>query len=79
VDDGLVWDETQHKYVYADDNWRKWSTHVIEGFINVNQDVDDDEIMDLISDMEDELDKRAQEEEISPQWDAREGERPYWA
>jgi glycerol-3-phosphate dehydrogenase len=61
------------------DNWRTWSTHVIEGWINVNQDVDDEEIQYLIEDMEDELDKRVQEEEINPQWDAREGDRPSWA
>jgi hypothetical protein len=79
VDDGLVWDETQHKYVYADENWRKWSTHVIEGFINVNQDTESGEILALIEEMEEELGEREAEADNNPQWDAREGERPYWA
>jgi hypothetical protein len=87
-DEHVVWDESIHKYVYADDygnhgdlprNWRKWSSERIQGWIVALEAADDDSVIQLISDMEDELDKREQEEDLSPQGDAREGERPYWA
>jgi hypothetical protein len=59
-------------------NWRTWSTHLIEGFITVNEDTEDDSVIFLIDDMEDELDKRLMESSDGLNWDAREGERPSW-
>lgn len=60
------------------DNWRAWSDKSIETWVVDHEDTTDESVMFLIEDMEDELDKRNQDRDLIPQWDAREGDRPAW-
>jgi hypothetical protein len=59
-------------------NWRKWSDNRIERYLIANQDNLDDEVQVVMYDMQEELDDRDHERDLSPNWDAREGERPSW-
>jgi len=62
----------------APKNWRKWDDSRIETWVVFHEDTEDDSVISLISDMEDELDKRLMESSDGLNWDAREGERPSW-
>lgn len=60
-------------------NWRRWSTQRIEALIVDYNASQDESVESLIDELQDELDKRDEEEEYRTHWYAREGERPYWA